>query len=156
MATRKANRSNDIYGRQIKIIKMAQSQLGISDADYREILTQNFGKSSSTALSVSERDELIKILKEKGFELKAVNGRNKYPGRPRNMDGNTPRARHLRKIEALLTVGKKPWSYVHSMAKDMYGVDDITFMDDLSELRGIITALRRQGQREGWDLSGEK
>jgi phage gp16-like protein len=64
------------------------------------------------------------------------------------------RARQLEKIEALLTIGGKSWAYGDAMAKRICKVDKITWVAD-GDLYKIITALRKQAQRDGWDLSGE-
>ncbi len=64
------------------------------------------------------------------------------------------RAAQLKKIEALLTVGGKPWNYAHALAKRICKTDRIEWVPD-HLLYKIITALRYQAKREGWDLSGE-
>ena len=70
------------------------------------------------------------------------------------MDSQTSRAQHLKKIEALLTIGAKPWAYADGMARRMYDIARVQWIEDLEQLRGIITALRKQAKREGWDLNG--
>jgi phage gp16-like protein len=64
------------------------------------------------------------------------------------------RAAQLAKIEALLTIGGKPWAYGDALAKRICKVERIAWVPD-RDLYKIITALRMQAKREGWDLSGE-
>jgi len=128
-------------------IHIGKKDLGMNDDEYRTMLQEQTGKESAGNLTARERYIVLDHMKS----LKE-GPKKSYPGRPKNMDNNTDRARHLKKIEALLTVGKKPWNYAHSMAKSMYGVDDITFLKDLDQLRGIITAIEKQGIKEGWDI----
>lgn len=79
-------------------------------------------------------------------------GRRDYPGKPKNVP--LDRKAQIGKIEALLTVGGKEWNYAHSLAKRICKSDRIEWVPD-GQLYKIITALRKQAQREGWDLSGE-
>ncbi|PLY04751.1 MAG: hypothetical protein C0622_02265 [Desulfuromonas sp.] len=72
MATQKSNRigGGRIAPKQIGIIKMAQAQLGLDDVTYRQLLADEFNKTSSTQLTAMEANRLIDILQKKGFALK--------------------------------------------------------------------------------------
>lgn len=139
---KKANRQAELAR-----IHIGKKDLGMNDDEYRTMLHTITGKSSAGDLTARQRYQVLDHMKSLQEGPK-----KSYPGRPHNMDGNSTRARHLCKIEALLTVGKRPWSYAHAMAKRMYRVDDITFLSDPEDLRGIISALIKQGRKEGWDL----
>lgn len=72
-ATKTATKSKaeQLRGMDIKIIKMGQAQLGWDDAFYRSVLSSHFdGKTSATALTWQERQQLIKHMKRLGFEVK--------------------------------------------------------------------------------------
>jgi phage gp16-like protein len=76
--------------------------------------------------------------------------------RPHNIDaGRHSRQAQLQKIEALLTVGGKPWGYADALAIRICKVEKLAWVP-ANQLYKIITALRKQAQREGWDLSGEE
>lgn len=139
-----------ITGTQIKIIHIAKGQLGMTDDDYRGLLADMFQVESSKALSADQAAQLIDELKKKGFVLKTK-------GRPARLKKPTRVSRdmQLQKVEALLTVGGKSWAYADALAKRICKVDRMGFVAD-DQLYKIITALRKQAQREGWDLSGEK
>ena len=141
---------------------------GFSDENYRDIIlgiTSGRGD-SSTDMTRQERRELISRLAELAGEepQRSWQPRDKrsYPGRPKNMDKpGESRADQLGKIEALLTVGKRPWSYADALAKRICRNADGVPLERIAlvptgELYKVITALRKQAQREGWYLSGEK
>lgn len=130
-------------------IHIAKKKLGMSDDDYRTMLYQQTGKESAGKLTARERYIVLDHMKSLQEGPK-----KSYPGRPNNMDGQSSRDRQLGKIEALLTVGNKSWGYADSLAQRICGVDFVAWVPD-NELYKIITALRKQGERDGWDLSGE-
>lgn len=140
--------------------QVKKAQPGYSDDNYRDtILDVSHGRAdSSKDLSEPERRELIERLSTLAGEKPAPRkpwGKQNYPGRPKNM--NKPgqsRDEQLGKIEALLTVGKKEWRYADSIAKNMKLADLVAWVET-KDLYKVITALRKQAQREGWDLSGE-
>lgn len=62
-----------IAAKQIQIIKMAQRDLGIEDADYRSLLADLFGTkvTSSKQLTIEQANRLIDEFQKKGWQLKA-------------------------------------------------------------------------------------
>lgn len=140
--------------------KVIKTQPGYDDDNYRDtILNISKGRTdSSTGLKPAERQELINRLSVLAGEepRRAWQPRDKraYPGRPKNMDNNESRADQLGKIEALLTVGKKSWAYADAIAKAVCKVDKVAWVAT-HDLYKVITALRKQAKRAGWDLSGE-
>ena len=141
--------------RDLAKIHIAKKQLGMDDATYREMLMRVAGVDSSAALTALGRGRVLDHLYRSGFKgarrKSTVRRAPSYPGRP----GKVDRQLQLQKIEALLTVGAKPWEYAHALAKRICKVDRIEWVPD-HLLYKIITALRYQAQREGWDLSGER
>jgi phage gp16-like protein len=129
-------------------IHIAKTEKGMSDDDYRCMLHNVAGVTSAADLDVKGRRAVLDHL---------CGGRpqHAYPKRPKNMDRPTSRAAQLEKIEALLTVGGKPWAYADALARNICKVEKVEWVPD-TDLYKIITALRKQAQREGCDLSGEK
>ena len=142
-------------------IHIAKKDLGLSDSDYRTMLRSVAGVESSSHLDANGRKTVLQHLEKCGFKpYKApaknpARKRNPRAGRPANMDGPDARAARLGKIEALLTVGARPWAYADELARRICGIDKVAWVPTHA-LYKIITALRKQAQREGWDLSGEK
>ena len=139
---KKANRQAELAR-----IHIAKKDLGMSDDDYRAMLFSVTGKSSAGDLTAGQRYQVLDHLKS--LQDGPAPATNK--GRPRNMDGKTSRDKQLKKIEALLTVGKKPWPYADFLAKRICKVDFIGWVAD-GDLYKIIAALKKQGQREGWNI----
>ena len=54
---------------QRSTIKMAQHQLGISDADYRGMLKERYGVTSCTKLSYRQAGHFLQELEKKGFTI---------------------------------------------------------------------------------------
>ncbi len=134
--------------KQIQLIHIAKAKLGMDDEAYRALLHDRCRVASSKDLTYAQASRLIDELKRKG-------GIDPRKGRPRNMGGRNSRDQQLRKIEALLTVGGRPWSYVDALAQRICKVDKVAWVPN-HELYKLIAALRRQAKRENWDLSGEK
>ena len=146
--TRANNHSDhDARRRDLARIHIAIKQLGIDEPTYRAMLQMVAGVDSAADLSVSGRREVLSHLNRVGFRPKA--GRMRFPGRP-DMDGleGTGKKAMLKKIEAYLAEAKRPWSYVHAMAKKMCNVDRVEWCDP-DQLRSIIAALEYDARRHG-------
>lgn len=127
-------------------IHIAKKQLGMDDDTYRDMLWILCGVRSAADLSPGARKEVLEHLKSAGFKQKTK-------GRPSQLKAKkrTSRTAQLEKIEALLTIGSKPWSYADALAKRICRVEKISWVQ-AKDLYKIITALRKQAIREGWDL----
>jgi phage gp16-like protein len=143
--------------KQIKLIHCVSGALGLSDDDYRDVLS-GYGATSSKDLDTVQAARMLADLEEKAASAGVWKrgGAPKRAGRrPHNLDaGRNSRQAQLQKIEALLTVGGKPWGYADALAARICKVETLAWVP-AEELYKIITALRKQAQREGWDLSGE-
>lgn len=65
-------KAEQLRATDIKLIKMGQAQLGWDDAFYRSVLASHFdGKTSATALTWQERQQLIQHMKRLGFVVKS-------------------------------------------------------------------------------------
>lgn len=58
----------------IQLIHVAKSRLGLDDATYRAILERKTGKSSSTAMSMSELEAVLEHMRSLGFEDRSSGG----------------------------------------------------------------------------------
>ena len=124
---------------------------GWGEENYRDLIYVVGKCDSSADLDQRGRQKLIDQLADLAGERAA--GCRPYKGRPKNMEtGN--KAAQLKKIEALLTIGKLPWAYANAIAKKQCGVDQVAWVEG-QDLYKIITALRLHAQRKGYDLSGE-
>ncbi|GAB4485947.1 MAG: hypothetical protein OHK006_12980 [Thermodesulfovibrionales bacterium] len=56
---------------QIKLVHIAKAQIGLSDEDYRTLLSDRYWVNSCKALSYDEATDLIDHMKTLGFKLKA-------------------------------------------------------------------------------------
>ena len=144
--------------KQIKLIHTCKGALGLDDDAYRAVLA-GYGVESSKDLSTFKAAQLLADLESKA-EAAGVWKRGGAPKRkgkrPHNIGtGRGSRQAQLRKIEALLTIGGKPWGYADALALRICKVDQLAWVP-VDQLYKIITALRKQAQREGWDLSGER
>lgn len=134
-------------------IHIAKKELGLDDDTYRQMLLAVTGKDSAGKLSARQRLAVLAHLTKSGWQ--PTQRTRKYGRKPHNLKpARCSRAAQLRKIEALLTVGGRPWKYADVLAKRICKVDSIAWVHD-NDLYKVITALRKQAQREGWDLSGE-
>lgn len=131
-------------------IHIAKKDLGMDDTTYRAMLLEVGGKTSAGDLDAFGRSQVLAHLRAHGWKPKRKGG-NRQP----NLSlGRLSRKKQLWKIEALLTVGGKPWEYADALAQRICKVDRLEWVKD-DQLYKIITALRKQALRDGWDLSGE-
>ncbi len=133
--------------RLLATVHIAKKELGLDDELYREILRREFRVASAGDLDNYGLLRLVKSFERFGFAVRSKG----HPGRPTNMGTGRTRAKMLKKVEALLTIGKRPWSYADALARRICGVDKVQWLDN-DGLYKIIAALVKQGRREGWDL----
>ncbi len=100
------------------LIHVAKSQLGLSEDEYRGMLS-SVGVSSSTELDYQRFDELMNQLRSRGF--KPLGGSKRVSG----MHSDLPKEKQpmLSKIGAILADLEMPWPYADKVAKKMFGVD---------------------------------
>jgi len=139
--------SNKYRKAELAKIHIAKKELGKSEEEYRDMLWILCGVRSAADLNSAQRRDVLEHLKAEGFKAQKA----KYPGRPKNMTPENSRTAQLEKIEALLTIGGKSWAYAHGIAKRICKVEKVEWVK-ANELYKIITALRKQAQREGWAL----
>ncbi len=64
--------------KELALIHMAKSDLGMSREDYEFVLVEVTGKTSAAKLNGPEREKLIKHFKTKGFQIKSNSTAQKY------------------------------------------------------------------------------
>lgn len=122
-------------------IHIAKKQLGLDDETYQQMLYTVARVMTASELDEHGRRRVIEHLRSRGF--KNQQPKRSFPGRPHNCDSNPL----LRKIEALLTVGKKPWAYADALAQRMFQVDRVAFCHD-EQLHKLVSALAIDRRRQ--------
>jgi phage gp16-like protein len=129
--------------RQLGRIHAGKKALGLDDDTYRALLERVTGKRSSADMTGTERNAVLAELARLGFKAEdAAARKRRIFGRPKNVD-EVPM---LRKVEALLTDSRRPWSYAHAMAKRMFHRDRLEFLRH-DELHKLVAALQADANR---------
>ena len=137
-------RSPDQRRQQLGRIHKAKKQLHLDDDTYRSLLKRITGKSSSADMTSAERNAVIAEFTRLGFkEADRAARRKAFPGRPATVDERPM----LRKVEALLASGRRPWSYAHALAKHMFNVARVEWLKD-DQLHKVVAALQVDAQRK--------
>ena len=140
---------------QIKLIHTIKGALHLDDGTYRALLA-GFGVASSKDLRDAQAELLLHELERKAIAAGVWKKRQNHGRRPHNLGaGRSSREAQMAKIEALLTIGKKPWAYADALALNICKVERLAWVPE-EHLYKIIAALRYQAKRDGWDLSGEE
>ena len=135
------------YQRDIKVIKMAQAHLGLTEDEYRDVLQVLTGKRSSTELSAAEREAVIKHFQAKGFVLKTSSNQSK--NKAKRPTAQPTRQSQLSKVRAMLIdLGNLPDSYAEAIVRKQLGGKDSAVEVRLEwcskeQLQACIGALRR-------------
>lgn len=135
--------------RQVDLAKIhiAKKQIGMDDETYRAMLGMVAGVNSAGKLDARGRRAVLAHLRNVGF--KAGRKKKRYPGCPDfEKYRGTGKDRMLKKIEAYLAEAKRPWSYAHGIAKQMFGIERVQWCAP-EELRSIIAALEKDALRHG-------
>lgn len=134
----------DFRHRALARIHLAKKGLRMDDATYRAMLNEIGGVGSSKDLDTAGLNRVLDHLTRCGFQ-----GKSSYPGRPLNF-GDEDRGPLLRKIEALLTAGRKPWAYADGIAKRVCKVDSVAWCRP-GDLHKIVGVLASNAERYGWE-----
>jgi phage gp16-like protein len=119
-------------------IHIAKKELGLDEDTYRAMLQQHGGVASAKDLTPLGAARVLQHLERAGFKPKAGHGKrpNAAPGR----------AALVGKIEAQLTAAGRPWSYVDGMAKRMFTVEKVDWLNE-EQLGKIVAALAYDAKR---------
>lgn len=143
--------------RQLARIHIAKKQLNLAEDVYRSILLQVGGVESAADLDEPGRTRVLDHLRGLGFQYDGGQSQPRgqgfpaYPGRPSNMD-DEDRGKLLRKIEALLTIGHKPWAYADAIARRICKIERVAWCR-ASELHKVVGVLASNAKRYGWGAS---
>lgn len=130
--------------RQLGKIHQAKKQLNLDDSTYRSLLERVTGKNSSALMTHQERNAVIQEFTRLGFKYtEAASRKRVFAGCPKNVK-EVPL---LRRCEALLANGKLPWSYAHAMAKRMFDVTRVEWLND-QQLHKLVSALQVDANRK--------
>jgi len=121
-------------------IHIARKQLNLDEDTYRAMLFTVARVRSARDLDEGGRRKVLEHLRARGF-------RSKRAGRPHNIDSKD-RGPQLKKIEALLSEAKRPWSYADGIAQQMFHVDRVALCAP-AQLRSLIAALVKDAARHG-------
>lgn len=106
------------------VIHIAKAQTGMSDAEYRDLLS-SVGASSSTQLTNATFDQVMERFEALGFRTtsKPRKRPRKAAGLPQNKQAV------MAKLEAILLDMDLPWAYVDGIARKRFGVDTVQWLD---------------------------
>lgn len=121
-------------------IHIAKAQLGLDDDTYRALLARTAGVHSAKELSPRQFGLVLEEFKRLGWQEKKTR-----QGRARPKPAQSRQAL-MGKVEALLTEAKRPWSYADAMARHMFKVERVEWLDDNQLLR-LMQALLMDARR---------
>jgi phage gp16-like protein len=124
---------------QLSKIHIAKKDLGLDDDTYRALLSRVTGQSSAKDLSPLQVAKVLSEFERLGW--KAKQGRDK----PKPA---ADKAKQVGKIEAQLAEAGRPWEYGDGLAKRLYKVERLEWLD-AKQLGGVITALAKDAKRNG-------
>ena len=104
--------------KEIALVHVAKSQLGLTEDEYRGLLS-SIGVSSSKELDYRRFDELMNQFRARGF--KPLGGSKRAAGK--HSDLPKEKQPMLSKIGAILAELEMPWRYADRVAKKMFGID---------------------------------
>lgn len=137
--------ARDNRNREIGLIKMAQKQLGMSDADYRQMLWTQARVDSSTSLDHAGRRKVLDYLKQLGFKATPA----KTASRPKRPTPAPDKRRLVSRVRAqLISLGHLPDTYADGIVKQMFGVEFFEWCDH-EQLHKLSAALAYHQERQG-------
>lgn len=124
-------------------IHIAKAQLGLSDDEYRAILARTAGVSSAKQLTNRNVGNVLAEFRRLGFVPKPAKKAGRKAPRP-------PATRQvvMSKVEALLADAGRPWAYADGMARRMFQVERVDWLDD-DQLQRLMQALIIDAKRHG-------
>lgn len=129
--------SKDSRKTLIAKIHIAKKDLALDDETYRDVLHRVTGKNSCKDMTLNELKKVIADLKRLGFTVKTVQSKPEHGRKPTT----TPdREALLDKIGAMLADMGLHWHYVHGMARNMFGVDMVHWLD-AQKMYKVVQAL---------------
>ena len=127
---------------RLAAIHIGKKNLGMDDESYRLLLSDMFGKRSAKDLTEAEQGELLERFKQLGFVPKKPQNKtaNKTPKWGKRPNPTANREPLMGKIEALLADNNLPWAYADGIAKQMFKVEKVDWLER-EQLRKVVAAL---------------
>ena len=122
-------------------IHIAIKELGMDDDSYRDLLAVNFGVLSSKDMSPEQAGVLLAILRAKGWQPKAKQGKQSWGGKSQYIQVQDPQQR---KVLALWNALGYDMDKIHTRVKTQFGVDRFEWLRDYESLRILITDLQQR------------
>ncbi|UQZ89552.1 regulatory protein GemA [Deltaproteobacteria bacterium Smac51] len=127
-------------------IHIAKKDLGLTDADYRHVLTVNYNVESAADLTDEQLNDLLNLFKQKGW--KPLRKDVPADGNRRDSKPPVPKDRQplVNKIEALLSEkgrleGRRvSWKYAEAILKKQGGPDYLNWAT-VQQLENVVRAL---------------
>lgn len=124
-------------------IHIARQQLGMTDEDYRALLSRVAGVRSSKQLTQHSISRVLRELERLGFQPKPS---QKSKGKPLNFNSSRMPAM-IEKVEAQLADMGLSWSYADAIGKRMWGIERTAWVRDEQMLKGMISALHTEQKK---------
>ena len=139
-----AHRSPDAARRaRLARIHLAKKTLALDEDTYRDLLARVTGQRSAADMTAQQHAEVLAEFARLGFRDERAEARAAaFRGRPKGVK-DVPL---LRKAEALLADGRKPWAYAHAMAKRMFKVARVEWLTG-EQQRRLVAALEVDARR---------
>ena len=139
----KDNRTS-MRNRELARIHIAKSQLAMDDDVYRATVraVSNQRTDSARDLDYAEREKLLEHFRRLGWKDGGGRLRRKHAARDKQA--------MIDKVSAMLSQSMRPWAYADGVAKRMFGVQKVDWLDH-EQLRRLVTALeydRRRRERK--------
>lgn len=126
-------------------IHIAKKHLGYDDATYRDVLERVTGKTSCKQMDLGELKKVVMELKRLGFTPTPT--ATKTPTWGKKPSTTKPKQALMDKIEAVLADLSLNWNYAHALAKKMFGVDMVHWLDT-DRLYKVVQALAVYQKRQ--------
>ncbi|WP_228403144.1 gp16 family protein [Pasteurella canis] len=134
-----------MYGNRKSIIAkihIGKNTLKMDDEIYRAFLQSTVNKTSCKEMDIAELLNVLRAMKEKGFEPKATKFKHQRRAKPAEH-----KELYLRKITALLTEHQLPQSYADGIAKRSFNVDFVHWLQ-VWKLKKVIQMLEVYNRRK--------
>ena len=123
--------------KQLAIVHVAKAKTGMTDEEYRDLLSGRFGVESSKNLNLAQLDELLYHFGTLGFKNRS---KRRYTKPAEN------KKRLAAKITAIQAAMGLNDTYVNSMAKRMFRVDEWIWCEP-AQMHKLVAALTYHQKR---------
>lgn len=141
-------KAKDDKAKLIAKIHVGKKQLGYDEATYRDVLERVTGKNSLKEMDLKALKKVVAEMKRLGFVPKpTATTKSKTPTWGKKPDGADEKKALIGKIEAMLADMNLHWNYAHGMAKRMFGVDKVQWLNQ-KNLYKLTQALAVHQQKQ--------